>query len=192
VTLAVAGIFVGGAGTRMGGLAKGMLRAADGTTIVERWRAMLERLGLEVVLVGAATDYAGLGMEIVADEPTGIGPLGGLVALLRRAGRERALALACDMPFVSGGLIERLLATSPDALILAPRRDGRWEPVCARYDASRVLTPALALARTSDHSLQRLLRDCGAVELPLEPHESGELRDWDTPEDVSGLSIKEK
>ena len=191
MTPAVAGVFVGGRGTRMGGIAKGLMRTQrpedGGVTLVARWSALLVPLGLEVVLVGAHPDYAGLGMEVVTDEPPGIGPLGGLVALLRRARRGRALALACDMPFVSGALLERVLTSSPDAAILAPRRDGRWEPLCARYDPSRVLATASARARLhgkNDHSLQRLLDDVGAAELDLAPHEAAELHDWDAPSDI--------
>jgi molybdenum cofactor guanylyltransferase len=187
VTRLVAGIFVGGAGTRMGGIAKGLMRTAEGTTLVERWRATLEPLGVEIVLVGDRSDYASVAMEVVADEPAGIGPLGGLVALLRWAGAAQALALACDMPFVSSRLIERLLTTSPRAPIVAPRRAGRWEPLCARYDPPAVLSRALAMTRSTDHSLQRLLQDVGAVELPLEPHQADELRDWDTPDDLYSL-----
>jgi molybdenum cofactor guanylyltransferase len=184
MTPVLAGILVGGAGTRMGGVAKGMIRTADGTTIVGRLRATLERLGLELCLVGASEDYASLGMEVIPDQPGGIGPLGGLLALLQRAGSASALAFACDMPFVSGALVERLLIESPGAPILAPRRDGLWEPLCARYDAARVLPTALALSRTRKRSLQRLLDDASAVELRLASDEIDELRDWDTPEEV--------
>jgi molybdopterin-guanine dinucleotide biosynthesis protein A len=187
VTTAIAGIFVGGAGTRMGGVAKGLMRAPDGATLVERWAALLAPLGLDLVLVGAHAHpaYAGLGFEIVDDAPRGIGPLGGLVGLLERAGGARALAFACDMPFVSSALVHRLLDASPDAAILAPRRDGRWEPLCARYDPARVLGPAAARARADDHSLQRLLGDMGATELPLSPHEANQLHDWDSPKDLN-------
>jgi molybdopterin-guanine dinucleotide biosynthesis protein A len=184
VTRALAGILVGGAGMRMGGIAKGLMRTADGTTIVGRLRAMLERLGLDLVLVGAGEDYMSLGMEVVADQPGGIGPLGGILALLQRAGNAPALAFACDMPFVSGAIVERLLTEAQDAPIVAPRRDGRWEPLCARYDAARVLPTALALSRAGNLALQRLLDTAGAVELRLAPHEADQLRDWDTPEDA--------
>jgi molybdopterin-guanine dinucleotide biosynthesis protein A len=184
MTPMLAGIFVGGAGTRMGGVAKGMMRTADGRTIVERWRAVLEGLGLAIVLVGAREGYCRLGIEAVEDEPPGIGPLGGLVALMRRADAQPVLALACDMPFVSSALVERLLRAPHDAAIVAPRRDDRWEPLCARYDAARVLAPALARARSSDHSLQRLLNEAGAVALTLARHEYDQLHDWDTPGDV--------
>jgi molybdopterin-guanine dinucleotide biosynthesis protein A len=180
----LAGIFVGGAGTRMGGVAKGLMRTVHGTTIVEHLRGLVEGLGLRVVLVGAGGAYADLGLEVVADQPSGIGPLGGLLALLQRANHTRVLALACDMPFVSGELLERLLAASNDAPIVAPRRDGRWEPLCARYDAARVVPQAMALARERDHSLQRLLGEHGAIELPLDSDDANQLRDWDTPEDV--------
>jgi molybdenum cofactor guanylyltransferase len=183
----LAGILVGGAGGRMGGVAKGLLRTADSATIVGRWRLILERLDVQVVLVGARVEYRGLGLEIIADDPGGIGPLGGLVALLRRAAGEQVLALACDMPFVSSAIVERLLAASDHAPIVAPRRQGRWEPLCARYDAGRVLASALELVLTDEHSLQRLIREVGAVELPLEPDEIEELRDWDTPGDVDAV-----
>jgi molybdopterin-guanine dinucleotide biosynthesis protein A len=180
----VAGIFVGGAATRMGGQAKGLMRASDGRTIVDRWLAILAAAGvLDVVLVGSHPAYAGLGLAAIHDEPPGIGPLGGLASLLRRAGDGRAIAVACDMPFVSSALVERLLV-APAAPVVAPRRDGRWEPLCARYDAARVLPFAIRRAGSRDHSLQRLLDDSGASELPIAPHEANELRDWDAPEDL--------
>jgi molybdopterin-guanine dinucleotide biosynthesis protein A len=172
-------------GNRMGGVAKGLMQTVEGTTLVARWQGMLERLGMGVVLVGRHVDYAHFALEVIADEPPGIGPLGGLVALLRRANSGPSLALACDMPFVSEGLVERLLTSCPDAPILAPRREGRWEPLCARYDSARVLTPAIAHSRGGDRSLQRLLHDVGAVELALTGDELHELNDWDTPGDLA-------
>jgi len=146
---------------------------------------MLTELGVPVVLVGEAGAYEDLGLPVLADEPPGIGPLGGLVALLRHAGTGAALAFACDMPFVSRALVERLLAAPTDAPIVAPRRDARWEPLCARYDAARVLPLALARAASLHHSLQPLLEEAGAAPLPLLPHETDELRDWDSPADVT-------
>ena len=165
---AIAGVFVGGASLRMGGTAKGLLTAPGGETLVERWAGLLSSRGLDLVLVGERAEYARLGLEVLADHPAGIGPLGGLVALLERAGQLPALAFACDMPFVSAPLVDRLLATSPRAAVLAPRRGDRWEPLCARYDPSRVLPLAAARARGQDHSLQRLLHAVGAQ--TLEPH----------------------
>lgn len=183
--IALAGIFVGGNGTRMGGVAKGLLPTAGGKTIIERWQVILDELGVGIVLVGTHDAYRALGIEVIADQPPGIGPLGGLIALLRRAGATPALALACDMPFVSVALIRRLLTASPNAPVVAPRRAGRWEPLCARYDGPRVLEHAVSLSEGSRHSLQRLLDDVGAMDLPLAQQQFDEMCDWDTPEDIA-------
>jgi molybdopterin-guanine dinucleotide biosynthesis protein A len=178
----LAGVFVGGAGTRLGGLAKGLMRAPGGETIVERWRRLLDGLGVPMVLVGRHAAYADLGLELVEDEPCGVGPLGGLVGLLRRAGEGRALALACDMPFVSGALVGRLVASAGRGAVVSPRTGG-WEPLFAVYDAPRVLPIAVARAGRGALSLQGLLDEAGAVELPLEAGEVAQLKDWDRPGD---------
>jgi molybdopterin-guanine dinucleotide biosynthesis protein A len=166
----------------MGGAAKGLLRAPSGEAIVARLAAMLRSRG-EVVLVGDAAAYASIGIEAIADEPQGIGPLGGLIALLQRARGGHALAIACDMPFVSDALLAKLV-NAEDAAIVAARRDGKWEPFFARYDAARVLPIALARAARGARSMHGLLSEAGTVELPLDAHEAAELRDWDTPDDV--------
>jgi molybdopterin-guanine dinucleotide biosynthesis protein A len=170
----------------MGGRAKGLIASPEGPPIVERWERLLRDLGHDVVLVGAHDAYAHLPVERIADEPPGIGPLGGLVALLRRAAGSRVLALACDMPYVSRGLVERLAGEAADAPILAPRREARWEPLFARYDATLVLPLAVSQTHpaSGSRSLQRLLDLAGAVEMPLSPVEQRELDDWDSPGDV--------
>jgi molybdopterin-guanine dinucleotide biosynthesis protein A len=181
---ALAGVFVGGSGTRMGGRPKGLLRTADGVTLVERLRRVLEGVGAEVVLVGASDEYAAMGLASVADDPPGVGPLGGLAGLLRAAGDRPTLAVACDLPYVGGTLFERLLRAAP-AAVVAPRREGRWEPLCARYEPSGVLPVITRLLAARRHALQALLDEARAVALPLSPEEALELRDWDVPADIA-------
>ena len=75
----IIGIFVGGRGSRMGGVAKGLLKAPSSeATLVERLRMELESAlpDAEVVLVGAAEAYADLGLDAISDEPAGLGPIG--------------------------------------------------------------------------------------------------------------------
>lgn len=184
------GIFVGGRGRRMGGAAKGLLALPDGRRVLER--LILEaRAGLpdsEIVLVGAAEAYTDFGLRALADEPPGIGPLGGLAALLLHAEstqRDACVALACDLPFVSRALILRLANELRDAVALAPCREGVWEPLLARYLVSTL--PAVREAIAADErSLQKLFRRLGtaASQLPLDTSEERELFDWDTPEDL--------
>ncbi len=180
----IAGIFVGGRGARMGGRAKGLLRGPDGRTLVERLTAEIGPLA-EVVLVGEAAAYAERNLEAIADDPRGIGPLGGLTALLRRAEGGTALVFACDMPWISRALVEALLRAPGEAPVVAPRRGGRWEPLCARYDASRVLPLAKKHAASGTTSLQALLDAAAAWVLPEDTYDPSDLRDWDEPSDMA-------
>jgi molybdopterin-guanine dinucleotide biosynthesis protein A len=179
------GIFVGGASSRMGGAPKGLLRLPTGETIVERWRALARELGLAAVLVGNPGPYAGLGLDNVEDARRGGGPLSGLVGLLRARADARVVAVACDMPFVTAPLLSRLAFSSSASAVLAPARDGLFEPLFARYERARVLPLAEAQLGTGDLSLQRLLRAAGAEPFEVAADEWRQLVDWDEPTDRS-------
>lgn len=180
----VVGIFVGGRGTRMGSVPKGVLRTPDGETLLDRWLRVVAECGVPAVLVGAAGTYD-LPARIVEDAGR-LGPLGGLLGLLRdtrdRGAHSHVVAVACDMPFVTAALLGRLLA-APEVAVVAARRGGNWEPFFARYEVTSTLPHAEELARGTRWSLQPLLH--GAVQLPLDADEASQLRDWDTPEDVA-------
>ena len=188
----VVGVFVGGRGSRLGGVAKGLLQAPDNaSSLVER---LLIELGAalpaaELVLVGNAAAYQSLGLRAVADAPGAEGPLGGLLGLLQyaeSAQRTHVLALACDLPYIERNLLQRLGSEENDAAALVSKTGTLRNPLVARY---RVL-PALAAARdvlaSGARSLQAVLDRLGdgAVVLSLSSAEEASLRDWDTPEDM--------
>jgi molybdenum cofactor guanylyltransferase len=180
----LAGIFVGGRASRMGGVAKGLLVAPDGDPIVVRTRRLLEEAGAECVLVGGHPAYRGLGLEVVPDDPAADGPLAGILALLARAADRTAIAVACDMPFIGRDIARRLVEAPPAPIVAARRRaeeKGRdvWEPLFARY-APSVLPVARDFAKRGERKLQLLLDRAGARPLVLEPAEEAMLTDWDT------------
>jgi len=180
----LAGVFVGGASSRFGGRPKGLLASPSGVTIVDALCGHLDALGIPWVLVGRRPEYSAIPGETLDDSPSGVGPLGGVLPLLRRAGEGHAIAVACDMPFVSRALLARLVGAVTDAPAVAPRRDGRWEPMFARYDARRALPVAEARVASGRRSVHGLLDELGASELALSPDEQRMLDDWDTPEDM--------
>jgi len=184
-SVVLAGIFVGGQSTRMEGRPKGLLLSSSGETLVERWRNMFAALAIDVVLVGRHDAYAGIELEQLADDPPGIGPLGGLIALLSRAGEGDVIAVACDMPFVSLALLEKLAVFGPGAAAVAARSEERWEPLFARYSARDALACCRERAARRKHSLQGLLDELSAKALPLRKDELSQLRDWDTPADLT-------
>lgn len=183
------GIFVGGASSRMGGMPKGLLPVSEGgEPIVARLLCLATELSIEAVFVGEASPYAMRwpAVRCIADRPAGTGPLGGLAGVLCAAGDAPVLAVACDMPYVSAALLQRLLTQAPSAMVLASRtRDGCWDPLCARYEA-RLVAPRLARALGSGvRSFQRFFETLPMAELELDDAERGQLVDWDAPDDVS-------
>jgi molybdopterin-guanine dinucleotide biosynthesis protein A len=186
------GILVGGASSRMHGFPKGLLsspRPSEGTpTLVESLARefVAAAPGASVVLVGKQPAYQPLGIRMIDDDPEGIGPLGGLRALLllgRIHGSSVVLA-SCDLPHVTQRVFERLLEPDDDVAAVAVLRDGRFEPFPSRHDPSRVLPFVEGAIARREHSIARLLSKCEAHALSLEPDLLGALDDWDRPEDV--------
>ncbi|HVR18617.1 MAG TPA: NTP transferase domain-containing protein [Polyangiaceae bacterium] len=183
------GLFVGGRGTRFGGVAKGNLKLPDGVRLIERLLRVCDSVlpDAPVVLVGQHAEYHRLALAELRDTPAGIGPLGGLRALLDFAAERRlaaALALACDLPYVTPELLRRIAEEAPDALALAPREHGLFYPLTARYSV-RALPAVDDAILAREHSLQKLFARLGdrAGSLSLDDAELRSLRDWDSPED---------
>ena len=186
------GIFVGGRGSRMGGVAKGLLKAPGSErTLVERLLGELARAapGAEVVLIGDATSYAAMGLRGVDDAPSGVGPLGGLLGLLLDAEQrsaDLALALACDLPRLDAALLTRLLHEAVTASAFVAAQDGVRNPLVARYQVAAALPAAREVLHAGKRSLQAVLDRlaAGVQTLPITAAEAATLDDWDSPEDV--------
>ncbi len=126
-----AAILAGGAARRFGGADKSAL-VVDGRSILERQLGELAGLAGEVLLVGAGPSTLP-GTRVVADRVSGAGPLGGLYTALSEAHGSVTVAIACDMPFVTAGLLGYLasLANGVDAVV--PQTEDGYHPLCAAY-----------------------------------------------------------
>jgi molybdopterin-guanine dinucleotide biosynthesis protein A len=185
------GLFVGGKGTRMGGVAKGLLRAPDGSlNLLERLREQCVRAAPEasIYLVGESSAYAALGWPQLADDPPGIGPLGGLRALLLRAlADESALALAfsCDLPFLDEAAISALI-TPFSGLTRVPFAHARLQPLAAAYAPKAALAAVDRSLALGKHALMQVLDQLGPEleRVDFDDERARVLTDWDTPEDM--------
>ena len=132
-------LLAGGAGTRFGGAAKGLIqlgteRVADGPL-----RALAAVCG-DVVI--AANDPAAASWfparRVVRDRVAGLGALGALETALRAAGGRIVVVCAWDMPFVTAAILAQLAAVvEAGASCCVPMHiDGQLEPLCAAYAAS--------------------------------------------------------
>jgi molybdopterin-guanine dinucleotide biosynthesis protein A len=98
------------------------------------------------------------------DEPRH--PLLGVVTALRAAGPAPVLAVAADMPFVTGELLGELAARGSTAAVEA---EGRLQPLLARYEAAALepLERALAAGAAATAALAELEPEAIAAEFPL-------------------------
>src|SRR3954465_5795688 len=150
-------LLAGGESRRMG---------TDKATIVFRgkplWQVQFEtlrELRPAKLLVSARTDPAWRAddVQFIEDVPPSRGPLSGIAASLVKIRTRHLLALAIDMPFMTGNYL-RLICDSiePGRGVIA-KINNRSEPLAAVYPREAEIDFRTALAGT-DFSLQNIVR----------------------------------
>ena len=151
-------ILVGGASSRMG-RDKSRLMLGGQTTVELIAEAMAE-VATRIRLVGEQDDRNRF--ESVPDLAESWGPLGGIHAALHAAEVEWCIAIACDLPFVSGGLLRRLFElrsnkTESFDAVVPIQADDYPQPLCAVYRRLPCLDAADQSIRNGEHSPRALL-----------------------------------
>jgi molybdopterin-guanine dinucleotide biosynthesis protein A len=132
-TATTAAILAGGQARRFDGRDKSRL-IVEGRTIIMRQVEILQTVATEVVIVAAdRVRYRDLGLPVYPDRVSGAGALGGIYTALEVSGHDAVLVVACDLPYLHSGLLQRLVERSAGA-------DGAWvrsprgvEPLLACY-----------------------------------------------------------
>ena len=105
-------VLAGGAGTRLGGVDKALLRLGSRTLaehVLERLAPQVDRVAVSAN--GEAARYAQLVLPVLADTVVGRGPLGGVLRGLGWAaghGADALLSVPGDTPFIPRDLAHRL------------------------------------------------------------------------------------
>ena len=191
-----AAILAGGRAQRLGGADKASLTVGR-ARIIDRQLAALAAVADDIRIVcNDPARYAGLGVRVIPDAIAGAGPLGGIYSALLDARHERVLVVACDLPFVTAALLERLVEESRaagDADAVVPRSGRGLEPLCAIYTTrcaravrDRIDQGRLQVAGLLDAVRTRTIEpdalapyDQGALfENVNTPHDYERARDW--------------
>ena len=152
-------ILVGGASRRMG-RDKAQLRLGT-ETLLERVAGQLSGATSSVTLVGDT--QAGNPLPSVPDVYERWGALGGIHGALSATKTDWSIVIACDLPFVTRDLFERLKSfadESPTGFIdsIVPiQPDGRPQPVCALYRRETCLPEIERLIQAGEHTPRALL-----------------------------------
>lgn len=127
-------ILAGGRGSRLGGVNKGLLEIG-GRTNIERVLAALTPLCSETVVVANDLALAPLcpAARVLLDEEPHAGVLPALAQGLAALRTDLAIAVACDMPFLSRPLLAELVRRASGADVVIPMVEDRLEPMHAVY-----------------------------------------------------------
>jgi molybdopterin-guanine dinucleotide biosynthesis protein A len=162
-------ILAGGRSTRMGE-PKHSMRLPDGRTMIEHVAEGLRSVCRGMVIVGGPESPRHAWTHVsVRDLRPDCGPLGGIEALLASGIDEQYMVVPCDVPLMSGDVLELLISANPQAVAVVFRREGEdeFDPLPARIAASAlpVGRELLDRGRRGVHELMRVL-DAHEVVLP--------------------------
>ncbi len=124
-------ILAGGKSSRMG-TEKGLL-SINGKKMVERVAEAISAITDQCIIVSNTADYQFLNRPVYPDVYPDTGPLGGIYTGLLHTQTDWNLVVACDMPLVTGVLLEKILQHTAGALLVVPRVNGQIQPLCAGY-----------------------------------------------------------
>ena len=177
-------VLVGGRSSRMG-RDKARLPYRGGA--LAEWVARAVELAAQNVTLVGNPELGG-----IPDLYPGEGPLGGILTALQHTRHETtadwSLIVACDMPEVSAGFLQRLLAAAEasgaDALLPAGP-SGKLEPLCAVYHRR-------ALAAMGRHFARGVRKVTAALQgvptVCISVPELAPFQNVNTPEDWAGYA----
>jgi molybdenum cofactor guanylyltransferase len=157
------------------------------------WQVQLEtlrRLRPVGIFVSARTNPSWLpvGAQFVADIPPSRGPLSGLAASLVKVHTLHLLALAVDMPFMTGNYLRLLCQAIEPGRGVVAKIDNRFEPLAAVYPREAAVDFCAALAGT-DFSLQDVIRQLvqsgKLIEISVVPEQRPLFRNVNAVSDVN-------
>ncbi|MBI5878638.1 MAG: molybdenum cofactor guanylyltransferase [Chloroflexi bacterium] len=162
---AVTGIILAGGRSRRMGRDKALMELG-GRALIGRVIDMLQTICADIVLVTNSPEaYRAFGLAMIPDALPNAGSLGGLYSGLVAIRTELAIAVACDMPFLNGRLLEHLVSLA----------DG-YDAVVPDLSTGAVLEAASQTAKQIDlHPLHAVYRRT-CIEPMAAQVQSGDLR----------------
>lgn len=176
-------VLAGGASSRMG-RPKEKLRLSTGETMLELVVTTLRSVTSGVVVVGGEVT----GMESLHDLRRGVGPLGGIEALLKSEIDEQYLVCPSDIPMVTSEVLTLLtVPTSAIATIFALPGTSPVQslPIRISTHATAAVTSALDSGRNAIHTF---LETIDVASVLLTAAQARCLLNINTPQDYARVS----
>src|SRR5436190_6598500 len=124
-------LLVGGLSRRMGRDKATLM--VGGRPLWARQVSLLQGIGADAVCISAQETprWAPRGIAVLLDRPPSRGPLSGIGLALGAMSTSHLLALAVDLPELTLGYLQKLIALTPEGKGLVPFNEDRAEPLTA-------------------------------------------------------------
>lgn len=177
---ATAIIMAGGGSVRMG-RDKSML-AVGGRPMIEHIVNQLRPYFSELLVSSDdKSKYGFLGVDVISDEVSGRGPLGGIVSALKVSANELNFVVACDIPEIDIACVRAMLRDGRDYDAVVPRRGAaRYEPLFAVYKKG-ILGALESALLSGNYRVMDALSSCRIKYVDVE--DSGRMKNLNTMED---------
>lgn len=160
-------ILAGGKSSRMG-FDKG-LALLNGKPMIEHMITVIEKLGLELIIISNNPAYKAFGYPVYADIMPEKGPVGGILTALEYSSTDLNLILSCDAPNVNIDVLSELLAQRGNSDITIAEHEGIEYPLVGIY-SKRVKN---GFRRNVEQNKLKLRSICSELEAKIVPFPSG-------------------
>lgn len=130
-------ILAGGKSSRMGS-DKGLV-IWNNLPMIQHICTVLSSIFPQIHIISTNPKYSQFNVLVHTDIIPNKGPLGGIYTALYPSTEEKIFIISCDMPFISGQLIQFILANNNQSDIIVPSIGNRIQPLCGIYSRSILL-----------------------------------------------------
>ena len=146
---------------------KALLPAPEGTIIEHILKQLEDHFDEVLISVSSKEKFAFLKRRLVVDEKPGEGPMMGIKTALQATKNEKSFVIACDIPDIDLGFLQRLIQEAEHSDIALPiSPGGRKEPLFAVYTKA-VLPEMEKLLDKGVFSLLPLFERCKVQHVPM-------------------------
>lgn len=139
---------------------KALLPAPEGTIIEHILNQLEEHFSEVLISVSSREKFTFLKRRLIVDEKPGEGPMMGIKTVLQASKNEKNFVIACDIPDIDFGFLQRLIREAEHSDIALPISPEGWqEPLFAVY-AKAVLPEMEKLLDAGILSLLPLFERC--------------------------------
>jgi len=182
----ITGIILSGGKSRRMGTDKGFL-SFNGKLFMQASIDALKPIVSEIIIVSNNADYDVFGLKRIEDIMENAGPLAGIYSGLNHSKTEYIMALSCDIPLITSGILERLIEGTDDVSeVIQIESNGKSMPLIALYKKS-CKDDFYKLLQKGERRLQFAVNQCQVKNITLDSESAILTMNINTPEELKAI-----